>query len=451
MTRMTGDNLSVQTKVPHGRGRRSARLRARRGSVGVYIASAIPIMIMMGSLSFDQAYIAARHQQLRLTTQAAALAAAGNLTEYYYSGSQTALNTAATNIAGLNMPSSTFGNVITAANITLGTYASGTFTSNSTTPTAVQVVGLMTTANSNPLTIPFGGMFGLGTVQMSSTAVATPSGSTGGGGGGGGAGGGNSGPMNVMLLNDLSESFTGTASPWGELSYMKTADNDIINCLSTNANSPSKAGLASFDGNATTKYNLTTMTTTTQSALETAVNGLEACQQAGTCSGSNAAAGFLAALNQFNTNGTSSGNNNIVIITDGVPGNNSSVTYGASNGMTAGPSALSSTNWMTSTGDHALVCSGTGTSACSDAQLATAATNMASYAKAQGVKVWVFYYTGDDGGTSASVLDTWASSYTYQGSTDYLYFAPGTSTGAIQGTVMASVCSSLGNKVVSVQ
>ena len=460
------------TSVPNRKTRRSDRMRARRGAMGVYIAATMPVMIMIGSLGFDQAYVSAKRNQLQATTQAAALAGAGNLASYYAatgtssSNSTTAISNAATYIAGQNMPSTPYGNVVSSSTVTVGTWTASTksFAAGGTYPNAVKVEGNMTSGNGNALSVPFGGMFGLGSVNMSSSVVALASGShttsvTSSGSG--------ANQFNIILLNDISQSF----SP--ELSNMKAGDTSIVDCLS----SASSVGLTTFDGTATVQQPITALSSSSNlTTVKNAISALGSCGTSGmpSCSGSNVAGGLYGAISQYNTSAynpaTHTGiSNNIVIFTDGDPNENSGVTYGklqgtyttgndgsydqgASGNMSSTTLHTSSGTWMTALGTTQ-TCSGSGTSGtggvgsgCSDSNLLTMATNQASIARGQGINVWVVYYTGDSGSsasTYATDLKALASTSTASGSK--LFFAPNTAADLQQAVV--SVCAASGASV----
>ena len=452
--------------------RRSDKMRARRGAMGVYIAASIPVLLMVGSLGFDQAYVGAKRNQLQMTTQAAALAGAGNLASYYAatgtssSNSTTAITNAATYLAGQNMPSGTYGNVVTSSTVTVGTWTASTksFAAGGTYPNAVKVVGNMTSSNGNALSVPFGGMFGLGSVNMSSSVVALASGSSGITITTSGSG---SNQFNIILLNDISQSFA------PELSNMKAGDTSIVDCLS----SASNVGLTTFDGTATVHQPITALSSSSNlTTVKNAISALGSCGTTGmpSCSGSNVAGGLYGAISQYNTStynpATHAGiSNNIVIFTDGDPNENSGVTYGklqgtytagndgsydqgASGNMGSTTTHTSSTTWMTALGS-AQTCSGKGTtgtggvgSGCSDSNLLTMATNQASIASGQGINVWVVYYTGDSGSsapTYAADLKALASTNTATGSK--LFFAPNTAADLQQAVI--SVCSASGASV----
>ena len=450
--------------------RRSDKMRARRGSMGVYIASGIPVLIMVGSLGFDLLYVNAKRNQLEVTTQAAALAGAGNLASYYAasgtssSNSPTAIDSAAVYVADKNMASGTYGNVVTNTNVTVGTWTASTksFASGGTYPNAVQVVGNMTTANSNALSVPFGGMFGLGTVQMSSKVIALASGS---GNGTVGPSGSGVNQFNVILLNDTSQSFA------SEITTMKTGDQSIVQCLSA----ASSVGLTSFDGEATVHLALTPLSTGL-STVTSAITALNSCGQSGqaACNGSNVAGGLYGAISQYNTSAynpaTHTGiNNNIVIFTDGDPSESSDNTYGKTEGvytsgndgtylrgatgnMSSTTTVTSSGTWMSALGSTE-TCSGKGTSGtggvgsgCSNANLLTMAANQATIAKNAGINVWVVYYTGTNfssASTYAPYLQALASTNTSTGAK--LFFAP--FSGADLQQAVLSVCSASGASV----
>ena len=359
-------NPAVRPVGPAGRGALKRLLRAEQGGTLVMAAVAFPALIGFGVLITDVPYLYYRHLLLQQTTQAAAVAAANKLTSYYTSGngSTSAIVAGAQSFSQANMPTSKYGTVVQASNVILGNLNSTntTFTSlassGGTSPNAVKVVGLNTTANGNAVATLFGGIFGMSSVNMSSTAVATyATGQT----------------FNTIILNDLSQSFS------SEISHQQAADNAILGCIKNSSGSQSNFGLTTFDGHSAIFQSLA-QASANQSSLQTKINSLNSCGHSGMppCSGSNVAAGIYSAIQQFSNAAYANSNNNIVIITDGVP-NADAITYARADGIY--PTASSSTPTCTSN--------------CTDANLLTMAQNQAAAARAAGINISTIYYSGD--------------------------------------------------------
>ena len=389
-------------------------LHAKRGGIALLTALAFPALIGFGALIVDVPYLYYRHMVLRQAVQSAALAGTANLTSYYTSGtaSTTAIVNAAQSFAKANMPVATYGTIVPASNVVLGNLDTTTrvFTSlassGGTSPNAVQVTGLSTAANHNPVSTIFGGMINVPSENMTSTATATYStGQT----------------FNTIILNDLSQSFS------SEISAQKSADNAILGCIKTNAGSQSQFGLTTFDGHSSI-FQALSQASANYSALQTKVNSLNSCGHTGmpACSGSNVAAGIYSAIQQFS--GTSYANTykNVVIITDGVP-NADSMTYTTADGIYPSPASKTPT------------C----TSHCTDANLLTIAQNQAAVAKAAGINISTIYYSGD---TATSQQASYAASLkTLVTGTGVAMVAP---TAAKISSTFAGFCATMSSSVL---
>ena len=87
---------------------------------------------------------------------------------------------------------------MTKTNVVLGHAGSGTaFTAGGTNPTAVQVTGLSTAANSNAVPLFLGSFFGKPSADISYTVVASY---------------GSGKAFNTIVINDMSQSFSGQLS-----------------------------------------------------------------------------------------------------------------------------------------------------------------------------------------------------------------------------------------------
>jgi Flp pilus assembly protein TadG len=353
--------------------RRDRRSRlGNRGSMGVMCAVMIPVLIGFGSLALNQGYYSYRAQLLRQTVQSAALAAANKLSTYYSTGSSSTVISTAQTFGGYNMPSSQYGTVIPSANVVLGTWNSSTntFSSGGSTPNAVQVTGVNTAANGNPVSFYFGNMFGTPSVDISATTVASyATGYTGSGGQGVGAMGRS---FNTIVINDLSDSFS------GEISDQIAADLAILNCVKGQTGSTSNFGITFINGHASI-YQPLEQAGTNNTVLQLKINLITPCtilEDSYCGTGSNVASGIASAISQFSGSTYTGQSKNIIIITDGAPNVNSSQTYTAADGNSSPP-----------------ICTAHN---CTDADLETMAQNQAALANAAGISISTIYYTGDD-------------------------------------------------------
>ena len=372
--------------------------RDRRASTALMVCMLFPVFIGIAALGVDASRLYFMKLKVFQTAQAAALTASAKLTNYYTTTTQMSASVppavlATTQaIATANAPTGQFGTVVPTSSIVLGNWSNTakTFTALSGTgpfsPNAVQVTGLATTANSNPINTYFGGLLGWSSVNITQTATATF---------------GTYKPFNVIVVNDLSGSFS------SNLTNQKNADISILNCVAY-GNSTAKFGVTRFNGDSgivqaltPALNNLTTITS--------AINGTVNCSSNGTCSGSNIAAGLYSAIQQYEaefrattttavgTNETlwttaapSTSINNIVFITDGIP-NAVGHTYKLQDGVTTnGTSPLCTTT-------------------CTDAQLQSGAVYQAqTVAKNLGIVVSYIYYadSGSNVAADTSYLNT---------------------------------------------
>jgi Flp pilus assembly protein TadG len=334
--------------------RRFARFQRRRdrGGMAALCAVMIPALIGLGTLAIDQGYYGYRSLLLKQTTQNAGLAAAEVLYTYYSTGkSDTVVSTAQT-YAGYNMPSGQYGTVVTASNVQLGTWNGTAFTAGGTNPTAVQVTGLNTTANSNPVPLFLGSFFGRPTADISYSVVASY---------------GSGKAFNTIVINDMSQSFA------GEIGNQIAADQQILNCVKGVVGSSSYFGLTFSNGHAFTYIPLTPAQAN-YTVLQLTVGLIGACNllQDPNCStGSNIGSGIYSAIQQFNSATYTGTSKNIVIVTDGVPNASNGVTYTTADGVTCGKT-------------------------CQDSDLQAGTQAQAALAKAAGINISTIYYSGTD-------------------------------------------------------
>ncbi len=171
-------------------------------------------------------------------------------------------------IASANMPATTTvqghaapldGTVVPAANVVLGNWdtTASTFTSlaasGGTTPDAVQVTGLETSANGNPVAMFFGNVLGYATKDITATAIASY---------------GTGQSFNTIVINDHSQSFL------PDIASQRAADTAILNCIANAAGSASKFGITTINGSAWTYLPLTQASV---SGNQTRINALTSC------------------------------------------------------------------------------------------------------------------------------------------------------------------------------
>jgi hypothetical protein len=303
---------------------------------------------------------------------------------------------------------------VPASSVVIGNWnaATSTFTSlassGGTSPNAVQVSGLNTQANGNPIPVLFGGLLGMSNLSVSKTAVASF---------------GTGQNFDTIILNDLSQSFS------SEISEQRAADLAILNCVKTTSATTSVFGITTFDGHSSTYVPLT-QASTSMSSLTAKINALNYCGTSGmpACTGSNVAAGLYSAIQQFSAVSATNTIKNIILITDGVPNVNSSVTYAKADGVYPTPTSTTP------------IC----TTKCTDANLLTAAQDQATNAYAAGISISTIYYTGDT--AAGSVASYEASLASLRRGTGVSLVAP---TAAKISSVFGGFCATMNSALVS--
>lgn len=355
--------------------------RARRASIGLFVALLTPVLLGVGLLAVDATYLYYRTLLLRQTAQAAALAGGGKLSTYFTTGSSATVVSTAQTFSTANSPTARFGTVVPTANVVLGNWDGGTSTftslasSGGTLPNAVSVTALNTTANGNPVATFLAGRISRANMDLTSTVVTSY---------------GTGQPFHTIVINDLSSSFSSS------IANQRAADVAILDCVKNSAGSGTQFGLIGFTGhygavmspplqNAATSY----------STIKTTLNALKSCGNTGmpACSGSNVAAAIYRSMksDMFGDPALTGTPRNLVIITDGVP-NANSFTYTKEDGI------------FTLSGGTAALC----TSRCTDANLLTAAQYQAGVARGLGISVSTIYYSGNT--TSATDKAAYAAS-----------------------------------------
>jgi Flp pilus assembly protein TadG len=355
-------NFRNQLKLAQAFAQIDRRCGRDRGGMATLCAVMIPVLIGLGTLAIDQGYYGYRNLLLKQTTQNAALAAAEELFTYYTSGTNSTIVSTAQTYALNNMPSSKYGTVVTSSNVVLGSWSGTAFTAGGTNPTAVQVTGLNTSANSNAVPLFLGSFFGRPSVDISYTVVASY---------------GSGKAFNTIVINDMSQSFA------SEISDQVIADQQILNCVKGVTGATSYFGITFINGHAST-YIPMTLAQSNYTTLQTKVAAITSCNASEdpNCStGSNIGSGIYSAIQQFNNSTYTGTSKNIVIITDGVPDASSGVTYTTADGVSCGAN-------------------------CTDAELQAGTQAQAALAKAAGINISTIYYSGDTSPSDESTYET---------------------------------------------
>ncbi|HTS41729.1 MAG TPA: TadG family pilus assembly protein [Xanthobacteraceae bacterium] len=358
-------------------------LRDQRGAILVITTIYLPVIVGFMTLAIDMSYVLRMQNMLQVTADSAALAATWNLPN---ASSVTVAQQYATD----NMPTSKYGTVLVASDVTLGLWSStcatpSTLSCFTAIPTAscttsncnaVKVVTRMATANGNPLQLFFASMIGWSNFNVSATAIATY-----------GVGSG-SAAFNMEIINDVSASFApeysaNTACPAAgnkKMGAVQCADLTLMNCM-MNSPAGSQLGLTLSTGTGTnftaTGSNPSGMfavnNSTNQTNLTNSINSIADCQTGGKnipkCSGSQFAPSLTTSISALSSNGAPHGSSqNIVLITDGEPN-----------------------------------CSGGASGCTSDSQVQAAAIAAAQTASQDNISISIVYFCGDDiCGSSAS-------------------------------------------------
>jgi Flp pilus assembly protein TadG len=436
----------------------STLLKDESGAVAIAFTVMFPAFVGIATLAVDASYVFSVHNQLQNAADAAALAGnqyIGTVTTYTNStpctGSSASPEASGTSsvcsfaesVAAANMPSATYGSVLKAADIVLGTWSSaGVFTplatSGTTPPNAVQVTTRMTSANGNPVNLFFTKFLsavargaGFSTFSVDAKAVAAFTATNACQGTSCFNGSGFNATSDLIIVQDISSSFSSV------LSNAKTAELNCVQDFAASGGPNSSLGLTLFTGNspqkAVTSINgtavlsgeqggwcpqywknscttggkdpltgittaeeqnpyaaLTSATSTNfKTNMDNSVNNEQDCSNSSSpqygCSGSNIAAGMQAAINQAcPSTGCAGGSVQMLIITDGI--SNCSV---SSSSGSVGTSTIAGQNCPAGTG-------GSGMNS-GDGQLLTDAQNLATYAGNLGITVSTLYYSGESG------------------------------------------------------
>ena len=180
--------------------------------------------------------------------------------------------------------------------------------------------------------------------------------------------------FNTIVINDMSQSFS------GELSHQVTADQQILNCVKGITGATSYFGVTLINGHAYTYVPLTLAQAnyTTLNADVAALTSCSAVSDPNCSTGSNIGSGIYSAIQQFSSSAYTGTSKNIVIITDGVPNASSGVNYTTADGVTCGKN-------------------------CQDSDLQAGTQAQAALAKAAGINISTIYYSGDSNNTPSDI------------------------------------------------
>jgi Flp pilus assembly protein TadG len=294
-----------------------------RGAILLMTTVYLPVIVGFFSLAVDMAFVLGVRNKLQATADAAALAASTQLP------SASAACAMAKTYATTNMPTAQFGNVLkqntsNCSDVVIGTWTCATgqtctasnFVSDASSPcgtlcNAVKVTTRTSGANGNTLSLFFAPLIGINTFDVTATAVAI-------------YGGPSSQTWNVMVAQDISQSFTDPSSCPNCLSNAKAAEQALLNCVNQNAASGSKFGVNLLTGSSTTYVPYLNATTSTNlQTLQTDINKIGGCGTSGmpACSGTDFTPALSSATNLLCTNGTCASGPRfaVVFITDGIP------------------------------------------------------------------------------------------------------------------------------------
>lgn len=301
-------------------------LRDERGAILLIVTVYLPVIVGFFTLAVDFSYVLRTRNMLQVTAEAAALAASAQLPDPTNSCST------AKTYATLNMPIASYGNVLkqnstNCSDIVLGSWSATCVAgqncfvrdptqtcTGSVQCNAVQVTTRTAAANGNALQLAFAPLVGFPTFNISATAIAI-------------YGGPGAQAWNIMVAQDISQSFTSSSSCPNCLANAKAADLALLNCVNQNAGSGSKFGVNLLTGTSTTgaAYQVAT-TSTNDTTLKNAINAINGCGTSGmpACSGTNFSPALTSATTTICPSGSctsvpSGPRNAVVFVTDGVP------------------------------------------------------------------------------------------------------------------------------------
>jgi Flp pilus assembly protein TadG len=140
-------------------------IHRRRGALLVYVTIAMVVALALAMLCIDVAHGRLVKEQLQGAADAAARYGAQGISD----GTATAK---AQSIAASNTADGT-AVVLQSGDVTLGTWSGGTFTTGGSSPNAVEVTAVRSTARGNAVSIWWGGLFGQSATNLTVTSIAT--------------------------------------------------------------------------------------------------------------------------------------------------------------------------------------------------------------------------------------------------------------------------------------
>ena len=142
--------------------------RCDSGGIAVLMAAGLAVLIGAAAIAIDLSYAYVERNRLQIAADTAALAAANELPD------ESAARAAAQDFAARNMPDEGHGDVLMESDVAIGVWDSSnrTFTADATPPNAVRVSTRRTEANGNALGLFFGRALGIGSLDLSASAIA---------------------------------------------------------------------------------------------------------------------------------------------------------------------------------------------------------------------------------------------------------------------------------------
>jgi Flp pilus assembly protein TadG len=279
-----------------GRIERILRNGRRRGSIAVFVTLGLMLLFAFAALAIDGARLHSLRNQVQVTADAAALAAAKKLPDASLSLQ------AAQETAVQNMDPANHGTVVDDADVVVGhwDFQTKTFTSGGTSLDAVRVTVRRSGVNANPVTLTLAKAFGWDDVDVEVTSIASF---------------GTKDPWDVVVAQDVTASFV------DEIAQARIADQAFLDCLVQHASPLSKFGIATFTGWGQI-YAPVNSLVAGYSTFSNKITGLKTCGNAGfpICSGTDIAAGLEMAVAMFTAAGPSNGvPRAIVLVSDGEP------------------------------------------------------------------------------------------------------------------------------------
>lgn len=265
-----------------------------RGSILIITAILMPIIIGFAALAIDIGYVAVKKAQQDNAVAAAALACQSGISDILTTPTSTKPYDQAILYASKN--NLTLAN----SNIQLGKWDVSTarFKSYSTPYNACQVTKTVSTSTL------FGKAFSIGSFTKTSLATATYGIASA------------SQSMNLVMTQDLTGSFS------QELAQAKTADQALLNCISTKRPNGTTVALSAFAYTSTTLTPLQDISsgTTGYTAFQTAINSLQTIGSSninGSQNQTNIMTAIAGAAKQLTDKNSTGAQNAIVIVTDG--------------------------------------------------------------------------------------------------------------------------------------